>query len=170
MWRNLNRLHLLALVAILSVASSAVARLDDREQAIDVRADRSEFDEKSGKQTLIGNVEITQGSLRVRADRIDITLTNNELSLIEGQGSPIRFEQENDQGEKVRGEAGKIRYEATTGILVLSGKATLSQPNQELSSERIVFDSISQKVSAEGDGGEGRVSIRIQPPSRDDKP
>jgi len=150
--------------------ANATAKLSDRDQAIDVGADRTEFDEKSGTLTLIGNATITQGSLNFVADRIAISLLNNELQRIDGEGSPIQFEQENEQGEKVRGEATKIQYDAVTGILILSGDATLSQPNQQLSSERIVFDSFAQKVSAEGDGGKRRVNIRIQPPSRDNKP
>ncbi len=144
----------------------AHARKSDFSKAIDVSADRSEFDEKAGVQTLIGNVEITQGTLIIRADSIAITLRENRLSRINGKGSPIYFEQENEQGEKVTGEANEITYNAENGSLILIGNATLAQPRQQLRSERIVFDSTAQKVSADG-GNEGRVNIRIQPPAAD---
>lgn len=149
---------------LLQPSGEAHARQSDYSQPIDVSADRSEFDEIAGIQSLIGNVEIRQGTIRITADRITITLENNSLSRIDGVGSPIRFEQENDEGEPVIGEAGEIRYNAVDGTLILSGTATLSQPRQTLRSSRIEFDSRTQTVRADGGDG-GRVSIRIQPPS-----
>jgi len=165
---------------IVSVAASqlllsnvASARQDDFSKPIDVRADRSQYDEQAGLQTLSGNVEITQGTIRIEADEIRITLQDNRLSRIDGTGSPIRFYQENDAGEPVTGEAASIRYDAVAGNLILEGNATLSQPRQELASERIEFDSLTQTVKADGvsaDGSKrGRVSIRIQPPTATDR-
>jgi len=153
------------LLAILLLSSEAHARKSDFTQPIDVNADRSEFDEKAGVQVLIGNVEIIQGTMLIKADRIAISLDeNNQLSKIEGSGSPIQFTQENEAGEEVTGQANSIEYNAKNGSLVLAGNATLKQPRQRLQSERIVFNSTEQKVSAEG-GEKGRVSIRIQPPA-----
>ena len=153
-------------------ATSAVARESDLSQPIDVSADRSEYDERSGTQTLVGNVEIRQGTLLITADRIDVGLRDSRLASIDGAGSPIRFEQENDAGEMIRGEAQRISYDATDGTLVLTGEATLVRPGQSLSSERIAFDARTQKVSAEGaeneSGDRGRVNIRIEPPPAED--
>lgn len=166
-----HKLQLTALVlaALLFTPLASHARQSDFNEAIDVRADRSEFDQKAGTQTLTGNVEITQGSIKITADRISISLQNNALSRIEGSGSPIHFQQENDAGELITGIAEKISYDAITGTLILAGGATLTQPRQQLTSERIVFDSHSQKVSADGGDDSGRVSIRIQPPTPADK-
>jgi len=149
---------------MLPITNKSLARQSDFSKPIDVSADRSEYDEKAGVQVLIGNVEITQGTMQIRADRIAITLRNNQLSSIEGSGSPIQFQQENEAGELVTGKAANIKYNAEDGSLVLTGSATLTQPRQRLQSERIVFNSTEQKVSAEG-GEQGRVSIRIQPPA-----
>lgn len=153
------------MLALLSMSPDAHARESDLSQPIDVSADRSEYDERAGTQTLIGNVEISQGTLRIRADRVAITLTDFKLTRIEGDGEPIRFEQENESGGLVKGEASRISYDATSGQLVLSGGATLSQPGQSLASERIAFDAKTQTVKAEGGEKKGRVSIRIAPPS-----
>ena len=160
-------LRVLAALAALAWAGAAPARESDLSQPVDVSADRSEFDERAGTQVLEGNVDIRQGTLRIRADRIEIRLENGRLAGIDGAGEPIRFEQEDDAGEPMRGEARRIRYDAIAGNLVLEGGATLSRPRQELTSERITFDARTQRVSAEGAGeagGDGRVNIRIQPP------
>ncbi|NND90402.1 MAG: lipopolysaccharide transport periplasmic protein LptA [Granulosicoccus sp.] len=143
----------------------AQARESDLYQPIDVRADKSEFDEKAGTQTLIGNVEISQGSMRITADSISIALQDNALRSITGTGSPIHFEQQNEAGELMQGKARRIVYDALAGTLTLEGAASLSQPRQELVSERIIFNSRTQKVSAEGSPDGGRVSIQIQPPA-----
>jgi len=160
---------LAALLVAALCAAPLAARESDLSQPIDVSADRSEYDERSGTQTLVGNVEIRQGTLLITADRIDVGLRDSRLASIDGAGSPIRFEQENDAGETIRGEARRISYDATNGTLVLSGEATLVRPGQRMSSERIAFDSRTQTVSAEGaegeDGKRGRVNIRIEPPA-----
>lgn len=160
----------LLIVACLSstVLTNVHARQSDLSKAIDVRADKSEYDEKAGTQTLSGNVEITQGTMKIKADKIAISLKDNALSKIEGSGAPIQFEQENEEGDLMRGEAKRIIYNALDGTLILQGSATLSQPRQNLVSEKITFNARTQKVSAEGGGDSGRVSIQIQPPTSSD--
>ena len=142
---------------------SASAKKGDISQPIDVSADRSEYDEQKGIQSLIGNVEIKQGTMVIKASKIEIYLKNNRLNKIEGVGNPIIFEQKNEADELVQGRADSISYDASNGTLILMGNATLSQPRQQLKSQRIVFDSTKQKVSAEG-GDNGRVNIRIEAP------
>jgi len=147
------------------VTTTGHTRQSDLSKAIDVRADKSEYDEKAGTQTLSGNVEITQGTMKINADNIAISLKDNALSKIEGTGAPIRFEQENEEGELMQGEARRIIYDAIDGTLILQGSATLTQPRQNLVSDKITFNARTQKVSAEGGGDSGRVSIQIQPPT-----
>ncbi len=64
----------------------------------------------------------------------------------------------------MQGEARRIIYNALEGTLILQGSATLSQPRQNLVSDQITFNVRTQKVSAQGGGDTGRVSIQIQPP------
>lgn len=152
-----------AVLALGLCAGTANAKKSDLSQPIDVSADRSEYDEQKGIQSLIGNVEIKQGTMRIKATKIEIYLKDNRLNKIEGVGNPIIFEQKNEADELVSGRADSISYDATNGTLILIGNATLNQPRQQLESQRIVFDSRKQKVSAEG-GDKGRVSIRIEAP------
>ncbi|MFK7893713.1 MAG: lipopolysaccharide transport periplasmic protein LptA [Granulosicoccus sp.] len=173
-FRSREKRRLLALVLLCAMHiptthlfTAANARKSDLAQAIDVKADRSEFDERKGIQTLQGNVEITQGTMRITADTISISLQDNTLSKIIGTGSPIRFQQENEAGELMQGEAASIIYDARSGTLVLEGKATLTQPRQNLVSDKITFNARTQKVSAEGGGETGRINLQIQPPSTD---
>jgi len=156
----------LTLVLAQALSLSVNAKTGDEKQPIDVNADRSEYDNNAGIQRLIGNVEIIQGSMKISAEEIAIHLKDNRLARIEGTGTPIRFEQQNDLNETIVGEATSIDYNAIDGTLILSGSARLKQPRQELNSSRIVFNSRAETVKAEG-GDQGRVSIRIQPPEPD---
>lgn len=165
---TLNKRTLCTLFFALSVSiACAHAKTGDATQPIDVSADRSEYDDKARVQRLIGNVEIVQGTMKITAQEIAIHLDDeNRLARIEGNGTPIRFEQLNDADENIVGEANSIDYNAIDGSLVLSGNANLKQPRQELNSNQIVFNSRTQTVKADG-GNSGRVSIRIQPPKEE---
>lgn len=103
--------------------------------------------------------------MRITADNISIALKNNALHTISGRGKPIRFQQETEAGETMKGEAESVLYDALAGTLTLKGAATLSQSRQNLVSDLIVFDVRTQKVNAEGGGKTGRVSIQILPPN-----
>jgi len=103
--------------------------------------------------------------MRISAEEIAISLKDNALSSITGSGKPIRFQQENDVGEMLEGEAENVIYDAIAGTLTLEGSASLNQPRQKVISNLIVFDARSQKVLAEGGGKTGRVSIQILPPT-----
>ncbi|MFT5896218.1 MAG: lipopolysaccharide export system protein LptA [bacterium] len=164
---NLNLQLTCALLLTVSVlcTGSAQARESDLTQPIEVQADKSEFDERAGTQTLSGNVEITQGTMSITADNIAIALKDNALHSISGTGAPVRFQQETELGDVMKGEAESIIYDAIAGTLTLKGAATLSQPRQNLVSDLIVFDARTQKVNAEGGGKTGRVSIQILPPT-----
>jgi len=153
----------ISMLCVLLISGIAHARESDFTQPIFINADRTEYDEKTGVQIWSGNVVMSQGTMEIKADRITITLRDNKLSRVEGTGSPIQFQQENEAGELVKGNANTIDYNAETNLLALSGSATLTQPGQRLQSERIEFDINRQKVTAEG-GNDSRVSIQIQPP------
>jgi len=156
---------LLYAALVLALPSTLSARTEDFSQPLEFKADRLENDEKAGLHRLMGNVRITQGSMQITADKITVTLKDNKASIVTGEGSPIVFKQENDAGELVQGECRRITYDAANGRLTLSGDATLTEPKQALRSDKIVFDSITQTVVAEG-GDTGQVTITIQPPDQ----
>ena len=84
-------LMLLVLLAasLVSHTTDANAQTSDHTQPINVKADASVFDERRGTQTLTGNVEVTQGSLSITADKIEIQIKDGALYQITGTGSPL---------------------------------------------------------------------------------
>ena len=154
-------LMLFILLALTTQAAFADTT-SDSDKAINVQADQSDFDEKSGIQSLSGNVEITQGSLKVTADRIQIELKNGALFRIVGNGSPIRFQQQTDNGSLMKGQSNRIEYNMQTTQITFSGNAQFERPGQKLSGNSITYNMADLTFKAAGDK-KGRVNIILQP-------
>ena len=132
----------------------------DRRQPLVVIADRSEYSEKLQRQTLTGNVVVTQGSLRIRADKIVIHLNQGALDRVEASGQPADFEQLDDREQRITGQGGRVQYSAVTGQMAITGKAVLTNPRQSLSGERIDYNIDTQAVEAQGDDGQVKIVIQ----------
>jgi len=57
---------------------------EDATKPVEISADRTEFDNGKQQHTLSGNVQITQGSMRISADRITLQLKNGEITEVLG--------------------------------------------------------------------------------------
>lgn len=124
----------------------------------------SEYSEALQQQTLIGNVFVMQGSLKVRADKIIIYLKAGALDHFDASGQPTTFEQLDDNNQLVTGQANRIEYSATSDQAVFTGAAKLENPKQSLSGNRIDYNMATQAASAEMDeAGKQQVHIIIQP-------
>ena len=153
-----------ALIMLLSVPTGQTAAdtRSDGSQPISVQADQSDFDEKAGIQRLTGNVEITQGTLTLKADSIEIELKDGALLKIVGEGNPIRFQQQTDTGATMSGQSNRIEYNTQTTQITFSGDARFERPGQKLSGNSITYNMSDLTFKASGDK-KGRVSIILQP-------
>ena len=155
--------YLSVLLALLfSAASTLHANPDDRKKAINVKADNSEYDERAGTQVLSGNVEISQGSMSIKADTITIELKNDALYRIIGSGNPIRFQQLTLANELMRGQSNQISYNTQTSEITFKGDAEFERPGQKLSGHTIEYNMEALTFKAAGNQ-KGRVSITLQP-------
>lgn len=153
---------LISLILLLAAGNLVFADANDFQQPINVKADRSDFDEKAGVQTLSGNVEITQGTLTVKAEKIRIELKDGTLYRIIGEGKPIRFQQRTDNGEMMRGQSNRIEYNTQSTLITFSGDARFERPGQQLSGSSIMYNMSDLSFKASGDK-KGRVNIVLQP-------
>lgn len=161
-----------ALVALVGVTSSVSWALpSDRTKPISLLADRFSFNEKSGAMTYSGNVVIEQGTMKLQAANIVATLNaRKEVSVITATGSPTRFQQQVSANKGLaKGQANKIVYNAETGILTLSGNATLEQDGASIKGATLRYSMNKGDIEAVGapsaTGSSGRVQIIIPPSS-----
>ncbi len=86
----------IALILLLTGAGWVNALPDDRDQPIHITADQALRDEKKGMTVYSGNVHMSQGSLRISADKITIFHSTEELDRVIAEGSPATLQQQPD--------------------------------------------------------------------------
>lgn len=156
-------LPLLALSATL-VAMPALARQADRQQPMDVVSDQvlSNLD-NNGKTTFTGNVVVNQGSLEVQAAAGTLQTRDGDITHAHFTGQPVKLNQDLDDGTRVDTISREVQYDMATDTITLIGDVVLNKPTNTLRGERVVYNMRTGKINADGQGGSGRVEMRILP-------
>ncbi|WP_242162423.1 lipopolysaccharide transport periplasmic protein LptA [Lysobacter sp. M15] len=159
----------MALVAVLGglVATDAAAKTSDRGQPMDIDAGRQEGTLDDRSPTILSEgVTIRQGSLDIRSDRAEISLSKNgnpQRAVL--TGGPVVLKQQMDDGTPMTARASKVDYNLQTEIVVFTGNVSIEQPRGTMSGERVVYNLKTGQVNSGGEGA-GRVKMRIQPKSQ----
>lgn len=156
-------------LVLLMLPAAAWALESDREQAILVEADGVEINDRTGVSTYTGNVVIRQGSIRIEADRVTVHQKQSESDKVIAQGDPVRFQQQPDEGELIKGRARRAEYEVDSELLYLVGDAWLSQGSDSFASDRITYDRARALVKA-GASAQGKQRVRVTIEPRGDAP
>lgn len=159
---------ILALSA-LAFAGGAAARTSDRNQPMDVGADRGTLIVgNNGQSILTGNVTITQGSLNVVAAKAVIDQLNGELSRAQMSGG-VTLKQVLDDGSPINVTSANVDYNLKTEVVVFTGNVVITQQRGTLNGERVVYNMKTGQVES-GGAGNGRVKMRILPKSAQPAP
>ena len=154
---------MLAGVVLILLSSHLIALESDRKQALEVNADATEGSLGDGKAVLYGNVVIRQGSLLVRADVAEVEKVEGRVRRIVLTGKPVHLEQEIEAEGLVKAEALKVEYEVATGIITLTGDATVTHPQYHVSGELLKYNLNLQHFQGNGGDGNGRIRIELDP-------
>ncbi len=170
--------HLSLLTAILAMAILVFAGAkpgwalhSDRDQPIDIRADRVEVNEKEEVSQYVGNVHLKQGTLDIKADKITVYLSEGRLTKIAIRGNPATFKQQpEDKQDIVKSSARYMEYFASKEHLVLKTNAQVVQGANHFSGDYIEYDTLNSTVKANKDEDSGsRVHAIIQPKADTDE-
>ncbi|KFL37034.1 lipopolysaccharide transport periplasmic protein LptA [Arenimonas donghaensis] len=152
----------LLILATLLATAPVLARSGDRNQPMDISADRTDaLLGDDSVSTLEGNVRIRQGSLEVDAARAEVHRAGGDINRIVLTGSPANLRQVSDAGEPMEATANRIVYLLADESMMLTGNVVVSQPRGTLRGETIKYDINSGRLDGGGDGA--RVSMRILP-------
>ena len=163
--------HFLAsmLIASLLVLSSSVQALkDDIEKPVYINANSVLFNKSKGLGVYEGNVSIVQGSLDIRAAKIEINAPGGEITKITATGGPVKFQQKMDDGKLAKGQANRVVYQVANKRIVLDGNATITQNNDKFASNHIEY-SISNgelKAGNKKSAGKSRVKAVFYPTNK----
>lgn len=154
---------------LLAGMPNAHALKTDADQPINIRAHSVEANEKSGVSVYRGNVVMTQGSLRIEADRLEVTLRNGQPDLLRAWGKPAHMYTRTDAGEDIRAKAGRIEYHGKTRQIDLYENVELTR-NTDMFHGAIVHYSLDDQVFTAAGGDNGQVTATIQPARKETKP
>jgi len=144
----------------------AQAATADRTLPLEIEADRKHTDYKGGEAVYEGKVIIRQGQMRLAADKATIILRDGQFDRALLEGRPVTYDDRDEQGKPIHGQANHMDYQAAQDRITLSGKAQVEHAGDTLASERIVYNLKTEVVDA-GAGGGDRVRMILQPRGED---
>lgn len=152
--------------------TQSYAERADRKEKVSINSVVFEGDQGKGIYKLSQNVTVTQGTLRITADRADIRTTAEEQYFAVLTAKPVCFRQRTDNGNWAQGVAERVEYESARGIVELFGNAVLFVGDDETRANYIIYntqagtyearDSKDKKTSGKG------VTFVLQPREKED--
>ena len=149
-------------LALLAASGVAGARTSDRNQPMDIEAARSDCGlGENATCTFSGNATITQGTLRIVAEKAVVVQAAGKPSRAQFSGG-VTLQQEMDDGDKIDARSANVEYDMRNEVIVFTGNVTITQNRGSLSGERVVYNLKTDQLESGGNGG-GRVKMRILP-------
>ena len=156
---------LISLLALSFFLTKAYALKSDYTKPINVVSKEQVADLKKNKVIFDGAVHVTQGSMEIKADRIEVLRgKDGKLSSIKAYGSPVTFKQKLDTGKIFHTRSSTLSYLPKDTMIVLEGKASIWQGESRMEGERIEYNIQTQKMRAHNKKTQGgRVSSTFIP-------
>jgi lipopolysaccharide export system protein LptA len=152
------------LLAGLLGTSAAQALPDDRAQPIHISAKTVDVNQKTGVSSYRGDVVLTQGSLRIEADRIVVQYRGGKVQMVSAFGTPVTFrERPEKQQPEIIGSAARLEYHADQNRIDLYDGVAVRQGEDVLQSNLLHYDLATSSLSAEAGSADERVQTVIQP-------
>jgi lipopolysaccharide export system protein LptA len=158
---------------LLCLAGAAAAEPSDREKEIVVGADRLVADDAKRTSTFEGNVVITQGSMRMTAQKVTVREDAQRHKVYEASGAPVTFRQKRANSEEwVEGFAQRAEFDDRNDVLKLFNDARVKSNQNEITGDFISYDM--RREVAEVSGAppgvapppDARVKVIILPPKK----
>jgi lipopolysaccharide export system protein LptA len=159
----------IAIAAALTVCGAAQAKTSDKTQLIHINSNAFAGNQDTGKITFSGDVKMDQGTFNAGGDNAVGYTDPNDTSQWQRvvlTGNPAHFQQTQDNGTLVHGQAQTIDYEVSENSVVLTGNAEVVQQGRgEFHGERLVYNTDTGQIVGNAPSG-GRVHITLQPRSK----
>jgi lipopolysaccharide export system protein LptA len=179
---RLDLLHVAARIAALVIAMSLVpvapahADKSDRDKPINLEADRVTVDDAKQIATFTGNVVLTQGTMILRGDRMEVRQDKAGFRQGTTWGNLAYFRQKREGfDDYIEGWAERIEYDSRADKVQMFNRSMLKRAQDEVRGNYISYDVGTEffqvngggTKSADGRPGEGRVRAIMQPTPKD---
>lgn len=167
---------LLGAALALALGSPAYAEKADREKPIHLEADRVTVDEAKQVAVFEGNVVLTQGTLMIKGDRMQVRQDDEGFRHGTTWGNLASFRQKREGvDEYIEGWAERIEYDGRADKVQMHTRATMKRGQDEVRGSYISYDAVSEFFQVIGGGTkaatagnpQGRVRAILQPKPKD---
>lgn len=163
----------------LLLAQLVMAERADRNKPVYLEADRATVEDVNRKEAsrvsiFTGNVVLTQGTMRISADKVIMKEDLNGFRYATATGDLVSFRQKRDGlDEYVEGWSERAEYDSKTDKIELFRQARLKRGSDEVQGDYISYDMTSEFFKVIGSTERGvetgpnkRVRITIQPKNK----
>lgn len=140
---------------------SAIAQNSDnyKEIPINLSADQGEYDAIAGRATYTGNVDITQGEMNLKGDKVVIHISEGEVTLIEAWGKLATFHYVAKNEPPIDGRGQYMKYTIASSTVEINGQAYVKQEKNETHGDTLTYNLAKEQVSGK------RVKMTLTPKS-----
>jgi lipopolysaccharide export system protein LptA len=176
---SLAHARLLAFLALASFWTAPAVRAEraDRDKPVNLEANRITVDDARKVQVLEGNVQLVQGTIVIRAEKLVVSQDAGgfQKGIAYGGGGRLATFRQKREGkdEYVEGEAERIEHDGQAEKVELFNRAYIKSGRDEVQGQYISYDGKTENYLVTGGGGaakggrEERVRAIIQPKSKD---
>lgn len=157
-----------SLLALLCFVAPVAAGSGDFQKPITVDARTQSMDGKNKVTRFKDNVTITQGTLTIEADEVEVSAKDGEgREVMIARGNPAKYSQTMDDGSKVTAQARELRYEVNKRTISMSGDASISQNSSMVRGDSITYDMVKEQLLATSsdNNDDSRVTTVFRPQS-----
>ncbi len=156
----------LSLLAALALSGAVQALPTDKSQPIHISADSASRNDQTGITLYTGQVEVSQGSMLINGESVELHQNASGVSVIIANGAPAHYQQRPKADQEITHAYGNtLNYNTLTQELTITGQAKVSQGSDTFSGDRIIYDMKKSTVHAFSDKRSkgSRVQMVIQP-------
>ena len=156
---------LLSLAMVSSLTAWAQTRVqvkqeNARQLPIELRADHAVYDANEDIATYTGNVEITQGKMLLKGEKVVITLKDGEVTRIESWGDLAYFHYVPPAKPPIDGKGRYMIYRVGPQILDIDGEAWIKQEDNVTNAEHLTYYLQKERVQGR------RIDMTLIPKTR----
>jgi lipopolysaccharide export system protein LptA len=162
----------LALLLVVGASEATQAEKADKDQPVNIEADKLSIDDIKKESVFEGNVVFTQGTLMLKADRVVVRQDPQGFNYGFAFGKPAYFRQKREGfDEYVEGNAERLEYDGRQDKVQLFANAYIRKGQDEVRGDYISYDAVTEFYQVIGGGKPaatptnpaGRVQVTIQP-------
>jgi lipopolysaccharide export system protein LptA len=166
MSRSLNNAILCGL--LLGWSGLLLAENADRDKPLHLESDRLAVDDATQTSVFEGDVQLVQGTILIRADKMVVTQDKQGYKHCTATGKPASFRQKREGADVyVEGYGERIEYDTRAETVDLYINARVKQDEDNVTGDHISYSTRTEVFQVSGGPKEGRVRAVIQPKSQE---